>query len=373
MATAVSSDGLVFVSYHRLDRGATSFGRIKAKLESRYHCDRVWVDFDDTGPGPWRDRVMAGVAGSDVLICVIGPSWREETQHPEDECAREVKAAKAAGIPILPIRINDAPVPADLSSFGYRRVRTASVAEPDMPDDFDNDMKKVFDWVDEYVPPAKPPPPYALIAGIAAVLAVMLWLAVILWPSGGGGEAASEPLPTTPTSVPTPTTIASVPTPTTVASVPTHRAPSPAPEPSHRVVGVDPDDPDGGLNVRTVPDMKAGDVLAVFRHDAASIEVRDRRDSWALAAVLGWADQDFLEGSSMEVSCPAGFGPSAVTGVEEDDPDGGLNVRAEPRGDRIAVLMWDAEGFCSAQIAEGGWRQVIVAGWVSSSYLAAEG
>lgn len=136
-----------------------------------------------------------------------------------------------------------------------------------------------------------------------------------------------------------------------------------------RVTGVAPDDPDGGLNVRSEPRQSTDSIRAVLRWDASALMVENRQGTWWAVSMDGWADDAYLE-PDLASSCPPGLMALRVVGVAVDDPKGGLVVTSRPGGDVTAVYRWNTVGICGAENRHPtGVRQVLVQGWAASEFL----
>lgn len=146
------------------------------------------------------------------------------------------------------------------------------------------------------------------------------------------------------------------------------------PKPSWQVIGVAPDDPDGGLNVRAAPGVGPANIRAVLRWDANGFTVERWEGQWAEIMLDGWVDDAFLEPDPTS-SCPAGLMPMRVTGLASD-PDRGLPMSRswqDAEQTDLAVLEATASGVCAAASPYGeARRQVIVSGWVNTAFVLQE-
>ncbi|MBP6708740.1 MAG: toll/interleukin-1 receptor domain-containing protein, partial [Candidatus Accumulibacter sp.] len=65
----------IFISYRRTDSIAYA-GRLYDHLRQHFGPDKVFMDIDGIAPGEDFVKVLeARVAGSDVVIALIGPTW----------------------------------------------------------------------------------------------------------------------------------------------------------------------------------------------------------------------------------------------------------------------------------------------------------
>ena len=110
----------VFLSYRRDDVGGHA-GRLSDALVDRLGRDQVFYDVTTIGAG--RDFTMAidqALASSDATLAVIGPGWlRAATAdgsprlfEPDDFVRRELARALASGLPVVPVLVGGAALPA---------------------------------------------------------------------------------------------------------------------------------------------------------------------------------------------------------------------------------------------------------------------
>ncbi len=109
----------IFISYRRGDsRG--SAGRLYDDLADRFGSDRVFRDLDAIEPGAdYSERIEDLVQSCDVLLAVIGSQWldirNEQGQRrlddPQDFVRREIVSAMQAGKVVIPVLVEDAPMP----------------------------------------------------------------------------------------------------------------------------------------------------------------------------------------------------------------------------------------------------------------------
>jgi YVTN family beta-propeller protein len=114
---APSSD--VFVSYRRLDTAHLA-GRIFDRLTSTFGPDRIFMDVDTLAPGiDFAEAIEREIASAAVVIALIGPRWstltdesgRRRLDDPADYVARELGAALARGIRVIPALVDGAAMP----------------------------------------------------------------------------------------------------------------------------------------------------------------------------------------------------------------------------------------------------------------------
>ena len=110
----------VFISYRRDDTGGRA-GRLFDQLAARFGARNVFQDVTGVVPGhDFTEQVQSAIASSDVTLVVIGPEWLESRapdgsrriDHPDDFVRREVGAALAADVAVVPVLVDDAVLPA---------------------------------------------------------------------------------------------------------------------------------------------------------------------------------------------------------------------------------------------------------------------
>jgi hypothetical protein len=115
---ARSGDG-VFISYRRAD-SADITGRLYDRLGAQFPRDRLFKDVDSIPLGlDFRDDINRAIARSAVLLAVIGPRWLEpgedgnaRVHDPADHLRIEIEAALGRAIPVIPVLVNGAAMPA---------------------------------------------------------------------------------------------------------------------------------------------------------------------------------------------------------------------------------------------------------------------
>jgi class 3 adenylate cyclase/tetratricopeptide (TPR) repeat protein len=110
----------IFVSYRRSDAPAHA-GRIYDRLAERLGKDNVYMDLDSTVPGvDFGDVIGQTIAQCDALIAVIGRDWvsalrpsrrARRSDGSEDWVRREIAAALARNIRVIPVLVQGAKMP----------------------------------------------------------------------------------------------------------------------------------------------------------------------------------------------------------------------------------------------------------------------
>jgi CHASE2 domain-containing sensor protein len=108
----------VFISYRRGD-AAASAGRLYDRLVLRLGDDHVFRDVDKIAAGDDFVRVLdERLASCDALLAVIGPRWLDASdargrrlEQPDDFVRRELEAALARDVRVVPVLVEGATVP----------------------------------------------------------------------------------------------------------------------------------------------------------------------------------------------------------------------------------------------------------------------
>ena len=108
----------IIISYRRADSAAIS-GRIFDRLAGHYGEDAVFMDVDKIPFGTdFRDHIRKVLAGGDILLAVIGPSWlgkaSDGTSRIKDEADPvrvEIESALRQKTRIIPVLVDGASMP----------------------------------------------------------------------------------------------------------------------------------------------------------------------------------------------------------------------------------------------------------------------
>jgi hypothetical protein len=146
----------VFLSYRR-DDATHQVGRIFDHLEHVFGRDNVFKDVDSIPAGAdFRQILVDGVTGCDVFVTVIGDHWltvsdkqgKRRLDNPDDFVRIEVEAALGQRIPVIPVLVGAAGMPAEGSLPEQMRplvFRNAVKVRPDP--DFRSDIQKLVTGV----------------------------------------------------------------------------------------------------------------------------------------------------------------------------------------------------------------------------------
>ena len=103
----------IFISYRRADADAVA-GRIKDRLARDLPDWEVFMDVDSIGAGVEFRRVIEdALARASVFVALIGPRWlSERIKEADDLVRREIAAALARDMRVIPVLVNEARMPA---------------------------------------------------------------------------------------------------------------------------------------------------------------------------------------------------------------------------------------------------------------------
>jgi hypothetical protein len=143
----------LFISYRREDSAYIS-DRINERLTQRFGRQTVFKDVDSIPLGQdFRKHLREAVGGCDVLLAVIGRDWlsvnpatgARRIDDPRDHLRIEVESALERDIPVIPVLVQGASVPAEAElpeSLRPLAYRNAQQVRPDP--DFNNDMDRLL-------------------------------------------------------------------------------------------------------------------------------------------------------------------------------------------------------------------------------------
>lgn len=110
----------IFLSYRRQDASSAT-GRLADRLEEHFGPGRVFHDHEAIAAGDdFTEAIRRAIATSTVLLAVIGPDWlnardaqgRRRLDQADDFVRQEIETALQAGVPVLPVLVEGAKMPA---------------------------------------------------------------------------------------------------------------------------------------------------------------------------------------------------------------------------------------------------------------------
>jgi TRAP-type C4-dicarboxylate transport system substrate-binding protein len=151
----------IIISYRRSDSQAIA-GRIFDRLNMRYGEEAVFMDIDAIPFGTdFRRHIGQALQQCDALIALVGPHWlgrRDDGSNriadPADPVRVELEGAMERGIPVIPVLIDGARMPAEaelpqsLKQFSY-----FNAAPVDSGRDFRAHMDRLIKAVDGLIGP----------------------------------------------------------------------------------------------------------------------------------------------------------------------------------------------------------------------------
>ena len=128
---------LAVISYRRADSQDIA-GRIADHLRHRLGARQVFLDTGSIPAGAdFRHTIQEALRRRGVLIAIVGPEWMaarhgapERINDPDDPVRMEIATALDDGLPIIPVLVNGASMPAaselpdDVKDFAYRNALT---------------------------------------------------------------------------------------------------------------------------------------------------------------------------------------------------------------------------------------------------------
>src|SRR6266550_171973 len=109
---------MIAISYRREDSLPTA-GRLYDRLQAKFGKENVFMDFDSIPPGmDFREQIKQMIERSKLVIAIIGPHWLGEQpdasrriDNPADFVRLEIAYALQRGIPVIPVLVNNTPMP----------------------------------------------------------------------------------------------------------------------------------------------------------------------------------------------------------------------------------------------------------------------
>ena len=110
---------MIAISYRRQDSSPVA-GRLYDRLQAEFGKGSVFMDFDSIPYGvDFREHIKQTLQRAKVVVAIIGPEWMGSAKElsnrriddPTDFVRLEVASALENGIPIIPVLINNTPMP----------------------------------------------------------------------------------------------------------------------------------------------------------------------------------------------------------------------------------------------------------------------
>jgi TIR domain len=149
----------IIVSYRRSDSAAIT-GRIFDRLVDRYGEESVFMDIDGIPFGTdFRHHIQDALRDADILLAVVGPDWlgrgadgKSRIQDEADPVRVEIETALRQGLTVIPVLVDDAPMPsaADLPE-SIRDFAYINAAPIDIGRDFRSHMERLARSLDSII------------------------------------------------------------------------------------------------------------------------------------------------------------------------------------------------------------------------------
>jgi hypothetical protein len=143
----------IVISYRRSDSAAMA-GRIRDCLAREYGEEAVYMDVESipSGAEDYRIHIRKAIRDAKVLIAVIGPKWRGPKRggasrilQTTDTVRAELEAALECRIPIIPVLVDDAPMPAEKEfPESLKSLAFANAAKVAADQDFHDHMNRLI-------------------------------------------------------------------------------------------------------------------------------------------------------------------------------------------------------------------------------------
>jgi TRAP-type mannitol/chloroaromatic compound transport system substrate-binding protein len=157
----------IIVSYRRSDTQAIA-GRIYDRLSAHYGDESVFMDIDKIPVGTdFRQYIRNELRQANVMLAIIGPRWlgprddgRNRISERADPVRVEIETALEGGLPIVPVLVDGAHMPAEeelpdtLKDFAF-----INAAVVDIGRDFRQHMDRLIRAMDGILARAKAPKP----------------------------------------------------------------------------------------------------------------------------------------------------------------------------------------------------------------------
>jgi hypothetical protein len=109
---------MIAISYRRQDSSPVA-GRLYDRLQAEFGKGTVFMDFDSIPYGvDFREHIKQTLQRAKVVVAIIGPEWtggkelsNRRIDDPTDFVRLEVASALENGIPIIPVLVNNTPMP----------------------------------------------------------------------------------------------------------------------------------------------------------------------------------------------------------------------------------------------------------------------
>jgi len=197
--------GAIFLSYRREDSQFAT-DRIYEHLARKFDRKSIFKDVDNIPAGVnFKTHIKAAVRASQVMLAIIGPDWLSvnngagrRLDDPDDFVRLEIETALENNVPVIPVFVAGASMPAKNSlPVSLRPLVDMAGMNVRADPDFINDVKRLGVSVSVLTQGGEVSGPrWIKVAGAGAAVMVgagtLLWWNAV-WPFGGRVQAALDP------------------------------------------------------------------------------------------------------------------------------------------------------------------------------------
>jgi len=186
---------MIAISYRRQDSSPVA-GRLYDRLQAEFGKGSVFMDFDSIPYGvDFREHIKQTLQRAKVVVAIIGPEWtggkelsNRRIDDPTDFVRLEVASALESGIAIIPVLVNNTPMPEaknlppELEGLAFRNglALDTGIDFHHHADRLIAGIHRVVDPPKETTPPVIPPLPTAVSAAQKPSRALPIAIVVLL-------------------------------------------------------------------------------------------------------------------------------------------------------------------------------------------------
>jgi formylglycine-generating enzyme required for sulfatase activity len=183
----------IFINYRRDDAPGVA-GRLGDRLAKSFSRRAIFMDVDAMRPGlDFVKQLEEQVSKCDVLLAIIGPNWAKAADEKgqrrldsdRDYVRIEIASALKREIPVIPVLVNGATMPAEDDLPGDLKPLVNRHALELRHTRFDGDSAAIIDGLSRVMPQRTKWP---LIAGGAGLAAAVIAGGIFLWPMLNGSH-----------------------------------------------------------------------------------------------------------------------------------------------------------------------------------------
>lgn len=157
--------GGIFINYRRDDTDGEA-AHLYGDLAARFGAPRVFLDLEGILPAAdFRQRIFEAIDSCNVLVALIGLDWSamrgpggaRRLDEPDDLLREEIARALTRGIPVVPVLVNNTPMPKVLpyKVQGLARLQAAPLRNSDWAYDLDRLVRRL----EQFMAPSPQPRP----------------------------------------------------------------------------------------------------------------------------------------------------------------------------------------------------------------------